>query len=280
MPQKKPNTSYGRGMPRPYLPFTKLILVAFLLYCLLILVTSFTVFAVYRFYIPKKVAPYCANNSTSEVKIPPASPSALLDTSTWKTFTSPYGYTFKYPPIFELKTQSWQQQTQDGLITHEIDENTEAIIVYEDPIKFKGGGPPLYYTLWFKIFKPVNNAQELSSLQFAQQEFPKSEYGNEIQFQSLTIAGEAATKVSFMGEYLYIPHGQQMYQISYTPYSNLEYIITQILSTFEFLDGQTPTPTIPTGQLCGGFDGVPCPSGYTCLLDGSYPDASGQCVKN
>ena len=48
------------------LKLTQLLLIAFLLYCLLILVTSFTVFAVYRFYLPHQIpsqpAPICGNS--------------------------------------------------------------------------------------------------------------------------------------------------------------------------------------------------------------------------
>lgn len=32
-------------------------------------------------------------------------------------------------------------------------------------------------------------------------------------------------------------------------------------------------------KICGGFANLPCPSGYTCRLDGNYPDASGHCVQ-
>lgn len=31
-------------------------------------------------------------------------------------------------------------------------------------------------------------------------------------------------------------------------------------------------------QFCGGIMGKPCPFGYSCQYDGSYPDASGTCV--
>jgi hypothetical protein len=34
------------------------------------------------------------------------------------------------------------------------------------------------------------------------------------------------------------------------------------------------------GQFCGGIAGVTCPQGYTCKLDGGYPDAGGKCTKN
>jgi len=39
------------------------------------------------------------------------------------------------------------------------------------------------------------------------------------------------------------------------------------------------TPT--QGQkdnFCGGISGIACPDGYTCQLDGNYPDAGGHCV--
>jgi len=32
-------------------------------------------------------------------------------------------------------------------------------------------------------------------------------------------------------------------------------------------------------KFCGGIAGVVCPEGYTCKLDGKYPDASGVCIK-
>ncbi len=36
----------------------------------------------------------------------------------------------------------------------------------------------------------------------------------------------------------------------------------------------------PEGQFCGGIAGVMCPSGYSCKLEGSYPDAGGACKKD
>ncbi|GEM_PF-4383657 len=50
-------------------------------------------------------------------------------------------------------------------------------------------------------------------------------------------------------------------------------IFDQILSTFKFIS--------PEGKFCGGIapGAFPCPAGYTCKLDGAYPDAGGHCVK-
>jgi hypothetical protein len=38
-------------------------------------------------------------------------------------------------------------------------------------------------------------------------------------------------------------------------------------------------PTV-TSIVCGGFAGTKCPSGYTCQVTATYPDATGTCVAN
>ena len=38
----------------------------------------------------------------------------------------------------------------------------------------------------------------------------------------------------------------------------------------------TPPSSLPS--MCGGFANIQCPVGYTCQLDGNYPDAGGTCV--
>lgn len=55
---------------------------------------------------------------------------------------------------------------------------------------------------------------------------------------------------------------------NYSLYSNY---FDQILSTIKFIDSE--------GAFCGGFAGKACPEGYTCRLDGNYPDAGGKCIK-
>ena len=34
-----------------------------------------------------------------------------------------------------------------------------------------------------------------------------------------------------------------------------------------------------TGQFCGGIAGFPCPDGFSCVLEGTYPDAGGSCQR-
>lgn len=38
-------------------------------------------------------------------------------------------------------------------------------------------------------------------------------------------------------------------------------------------------PSAPANPFCGGIAGRPCPQGFTCVLDGNYPDAGGTCIK-
>jgi len=44
---------------------------------------------------------------------------------------------------------------------------------------------------------------------------------------------------------------------------------TKILSTLKFTDQKA--------KFCGGIAGIACPSGFSCKLDGTYPDAGGTC---
>jgi hypothetical protein len=217
--------------------------------------------AAYFFYqsqtLKQEIASLPQNNGVSENISPkPFTQTTPDPNSDWLLYTSPYGYSFKYPPFVELKTQGWQQQTSNNeLINHQIDGKTEAIIVYDDPLKPGGGGPSLYYTVWIQFDKPVANNQGLTSLQFAQQTITGLEDLPEVKFQSVTIAGRPATKATFLNTTYYIPHNQQMYQITYTsgaPYippnappesknstfssQELNNIVTQILSTIEFTD--------------------------------------------
>lgn len=48
-----------------------------------------------------------------------------------------------------------------------------------------------------------------------------------------------------------------------------EPLADEILSTLKFTDQKS--------KFCGGIAGIACPNGFTCKLDGSYPDAGGVC---
>ncbi|MEK7217414.1 MAG: hypothetical protein AAB640_00005, partial [Patescibacteria group bacterium] len=45
------------------------------------------------------------------------------------------------------------------------------------------------------------------------------------------------------------------------------------------VDSTETWKTYTNTKFCGGITGKLCPSGYSCKLDGNYPDAGGICIK-
>ena len=62
-------------------------------------------------------------------------------------------------------------------------------------------------------------------------------------------------------------------------FEDIKGVYDQILSTFKFIDRSDAE-----GKFCGGIAAnLPenqCPEGFSCKLDGKYPNAGGVCVKN
>ncbi len=62
------------------------------------------------------------------------------------------------------------------------------------------------------------------------------------------------------------------------------YVLSTFVSTPNSSDNSInslppPTPKPTEGKFCAGLAGLQCPTGYTCRLDGDYPDAGGKCIK-
>lgn len=84
----------------------------------------------------------------------------------------------------------------------------------------------------------------------------------------------------FFGQHVFFQHKDKTYRLTLqgpidNPQAKFQLVFDQILSTFKFAEDEA------TDQLygCGGIAGVICPTGYVCSLNGSYPDASGTCIK-
>lgn len=195
---------------------------------------------------------------------PTITPSPIPDeTVNWKTYTNlQYGYSVKYP---------------SSLNQSEISGND----TYLSMITFNGS---VNNSDWFSIAVRDSNLQD------------------EIKYQKSRIEGHVLVKLTkekeimvggFSGVLLeYTPdepdngsttsfvifnNGKYSYTISGAPQT-----LDQILSTFKFLPataGKDQKQESTEDQFCGGFAGKLCPEGFTCKLEGDYPDAGGKCVK-
>jgi len=90
----------------------------------------------------------------------------------------------------------------------------------------------------------------------------------------IKISGESPVRLSdgsaWFLTHIVINNAGKNYEIQADNFD--EKLLNQILSTFKFTEPVA-------GQFCGGIAGIACSSGYSCNLDGNYPDAGGTCVK-
>jgi len=90
--------------------------------------------------------------------------------------------------------------------------------------------------------------------------------------------GDSGHVVPYEAVFIFSPDRSSIFSLRYTKAyfekSGADKVLDQILSTFNFIDEANTE-----AKFCGGIANIPCPSGYFCKLDGSYPDAGGKCVK-
>lgn len=176
--------------------------------------------------------------------LPAATPVPSADpTANWKTYTNPsLKYLLKYP-------QSW-----------EIQEYPDADLPYVlHRLELRNNNKPQLV---------IETYKELLVKTVPEDEVVRSE--------QITISGVTGTK-NWHNPFgppaeIIIIFDTKTYRILLQD-ANQNQTADQILSTFKF------THESSEGQFCGGFAGAVCPEGYSCKYDGSYPDASGKCIK-
>lgn len=170
-------------------------------------------------------------------------------TSTWKTYTNKqYNYSIKIPPEWEYTDENNQNLSKisKGKVlktTLFSTENTKTISIY-----FEGD--------WDHSYEP---------------EVPVLQTNTTLDNKNtqLTVLQENKNMDPLGGEAIYTIPNFHDFRIETSYYPD----ISQILSTFKFTDSAE-------AQFCGGIAGTSCPDGYLCSLDGTYPDASGTCIKS
>lgn len=187
-------------------------------------------------------------------------------TSDWKTFSdSLSNFEFKYPANWYVAA----------------DNSDYTFITSTDP---KGGGNLAGFSVRKESLPSPLNLPSLK--QYILDKYPEN-----LGLTPATIGGlqgykliEDAAPENIHNIDYFVSHGNAVYQVSTSedqgfPDRNEIIINDQILSTIKFSDPVSPAPSI-TPDFCGGIAGILCPVGFTCRMDGNYPDAGGTCIKS
>jgi len=180
------------------------------------------------------------------------------NTKEWKTYSNDE-FSFKYPP-------NWPNPVKNELSTkYELDFDTKMFItsgVFYDQDKQRN----LTLEEYINNFKSSPSNYSLDYFHGKRFSYISADKKQEIDI----VLSESPTSTNlFIITFRFDPKDDVTKKTA-----------DQILSTFKFTDTKTTTTPEAKGQFCGGIAGVACPDGYSCKLDGNYPDAGGTCVKN
>lgn len=241
-----------------------------------------------------------ANQQTTEPVIikrtPTPTPSQIIDTSNWKTYTSKsYEFSFQYPPDYKVNHESSLALSSDL--------GTSSIVLSLEPLNYKGSyvteDPGIYFILtrinkntvlneWLKELYKKSGAQvdyQLTTIGIYDAAVRNIVITPEIKAAEIIkkFAGGGGLPIGYKAKHVYIKKGDLIFEIETGNINNPDDIIKrfdQILQTFKFLDQTNGAE----GKACGGFAGETgqfvCPTGYKCQYPKPmYPDAQGKCVK-
>lgn len=167
-------------------------------------------------------------------------------TETWKTYiNTQYGFKFKYPSDEVIEDRNGYIRAQN----YSSDDDSPGL---------KKGEYYLEHTISnYDCVEGLEN-METKNVNGHDVIFGFGPYGGDMGGDRKTLCAKNYKNINI--------------QISVTFHPDSLVLADQILSTFKFID-------TAVGTFCGGIAGKLCPSGYSCKLDGSYPDAGGTCIK-
>lgn len=194
------------------------------------------------------------------------------------------GFTFTYPKGLTLKEDTEEDFNKRG--NGDFRKNFKGYVGYE-PGKFSGAVVLLQdssfdqnpFTVW--VFDNPDNLsidewyKNFWYYPFVWGVFDYSSKNHITPDTEATISGQQAKYkiVSYQPgkpKFIYVAKDKKMYLFRIIGETG-----DNLLFTFKFLD-----QTSSEGQFCGGIAGTECPTGYSCQLEGDYPDAGGKCVKS
>jgi len=232
-------------------------------------------------YVQESNPATCVTSNGLRFKGPIASPTSTPDpTANWKTYINQVlGFQLNYPPTLKV--------TQDPKPSLSKDLGVSWILMLDDRQEGDVMGVSIKNSVLIQYtqnpvngesHKPITNIKETtqgleSATFFSLQGYPAAK----IRLSTSSIKNETPIKGVVVS--IFILKDKSLWSITgdtiNSDVSNGE--IDQILSTFRFVD---TLPEKTNDSFCGGIAGIICPEGYKCKYDGSYPDASGVCVKN
>jgi len=213
----------------------------------------------------KQISPNVVAEPTITPQTTEASPTPD-PTANWKTYNNKeLGFSFQYPSSFAV-TDTLQKSLKEIPTTHNI-------LILEDKLSKQqfsfminpdGFGP-------FFPDKTLNIAySDSKGVYTIKDEDTENQENSDPDTYFIFISGKINSNVSFLC-FARAPRNTQSQK-------EINQLTSQILSTFKFTNEDSIE-----GRFCGGIAAnLPqnqCPEGYTCKLDGDYPDASGKCVK-
>ena|SRR3989344_1091106 len=176
-------------------------------------------------------------------------------TANWKTYTNDkYGYSFKYPEDIETVVCNPETVFPINIVRKHDPCNSDAggfairIISPDSASKLRG-----QYSKYYVIKEGSIEIDGLKATKF-----------------QLTRNSSEPAPIPDKTSYILLSHAGNWFLMDSVESHD------QIISTFKFKD---TLPKKTEGAFCGGFAGTPCPNGYTCKLEGNYPDAGGVCIK-
>lgn len=203
-----------------------------------------------------------------EFSLCPASSSA--ETADWKTYDDGDEFSFKYPANIFI---------EEAVACNFVNDNNLGLFKKRGEKNYLCGSDEPYY-----FYVGTVSKKDIDSNDSCYTNTKETVMVDNIAAEKYTITFRSNDKeclergigpISNERNSVYIISKGKLYLISWPVLDVDKSIYEQMLSTFKFTENPTPNPD---NKFCGGFAGKACPNGYTCKLDGNYPDAGGTCV--
>lgn len=205
----------------------------------------------------------------------------------WKTYSNEkYGYSFKYPPDWEIWSVDGSIDFPPNSPTPQPEIGTHLLLGYINKNEDRSTSKQMQ--LYVDTFQ---NTEQLTLKEYFKKLGWSNNYLDNMKDTKLNnFDAVEMTLPSDTTMHYFVPFDKFIAEFRFSYFETQDkfstpptQIFNQILSTFKLYNNKANgVPTYKEdveGSFCGGIAGITCPKGYTCKLDGNYPDSGGKCVK-